>query len=111
MDGPLAARYQAHLKDLLQIVTPSVVVYEVYKKLRRDASEAAADAIVAEMGKTQVAPFDERLALRAAEASLEHGIPMADAIVYATALVYKATLITSDADFKRLPGVVYLPKK
>ncbi len=87
MDGPLAARYQAHLKDLLQIVTPSVVVYEVYKKLRRDASEAAA------------------------EASLEHGIPMADAIVYATALVYKATLITSDADFKRLPGVVYLPKK
>jgi predicted nucleic acid-binding protein len=36
---------------------------------------------------------------------------MADAIVYATALVYKATLITSDADFKRLPGVVYLPKK
>jgi predicted nucleic acid-binding protein len=63
------------------------------------------------MGKTQIVPFDERLALRAAEASLEHGIPMADAIVYATALAYEATIITSDADFKRLPGVVYLPKK
>ena len=35
---------------------------------------------------------------------------MADAIVYATALIYKAKLVTSDADLASLPGVVYHKK-
>jgi predicted nucleic acid-binding protein len=35
---------------------------------------------------------------------------MADALVYATALMHEATLITSDADFASLPGVTFLPK-
>ena len=52
--GPLANRYESHLQDVSKIITPSIVVYEVYKRLKRDASEAAADAIVAEMGKTKL---------------------------------------------------------
>jgi predicted nucleic acid-binding protein len=109
-DGPLAARYQAHLHDPSQVLTPSIVLYEVYKRLKRDASEEAADAIVAEMGKTKIIPLDDQLALRAAETSLELNLPMADAIVYATAQAHGATLITSDADFKDLPKVTYLKK-
>jgi predicted nucleic acid-binding protein len=110
MDGPLARRYQSHLEARTQVITPSIVIYEVYKRLKRDFSEAAADAIVAEMGKTQVIALDDGLALQAAEISLEHKLPMADAIVYATAQAYKATLITSDADFKELANVLYLKK-
>lgn len=109
-DGPLADRYLPHLKDLSQVITPSIVVYEVYKRLKRDASEAAADAIIAEMGKTTIIPLDDQLALQAADVSLSLGLAMADAIVYTTAQAHKATLITSDADFKDLPGVVYLKK-
>jgi toxin FitB len=109
-DGPLADRYQAHLKVPSQIITPSIVVYEVYKRLKRDASEAAADAIIAEMGKTRIIPLDDQLAIRSAEASLAFKLPMADAIVYATAQAHRATLITSDADFKDLPEVLYLKK-
>jgi len=33
---------------------------------------------------------------------------MADAIVYATARQYKATLYTSDSDLKDLPGVQFI---
>ena len=91
-------------------MVPTIVLYEVYKRLKRDASEAAADAIIAEMGKTQIIPLDDQLALRAAETSLAHRLPMADAIVYATAQAHHATLVTSDADFKNLPEVVYLKK-
>lgn len=108
--GPLADRYLAHLKDPAQIVTPSIVVYEVYKRLKRDASEAAADAIIAEMGKTRIIPLDDQLAIMAADISVSLGLPMADSIVYATAQAQQATLITSDADFKDLPHVVYLKK-
>jgi predicted nucleic acid-binding protein len=109
-DGPLAGRYQKFLETPSRVVTPSIVVYEVYKRLKRDASEAAADAILAEMVKTQVIPLDDSLAIQAAEASLEWKLPMADAIVYATALAHHVDLVTSDSDFKGLPHVVYLKK-
>lgn len=35
---------------------------------------------------------------------------MADAIVYAIALVHNAKLVTSDADLASLPGITYLKK-
>jgi predicted nucleic acid-binding protein len=35
---------------------------------------------------------------------------MADSMIYATAVSIGADLVTSDADFAALPGVVYLPK-
>lgn len=108
--GALADRYLGHLKDSSHVVVPSIVIYEVYKRLKRDASEAAADAVIAEMGKLRIIPLDDRIAVMAAEDSLSLGLPMADAIVYATARAEKATLVTSDADFKGLPNVVYLAK-
>lgn len=108
--GPLADRYLAHLRDFSEIITPSIVIFEVYKRLKRDASEAAADAIVAEIAKTRIIPLDDHLALQAAETSLSLDLAMADAVIYATAQTYRATLITSDADFKDLPQVVYLKK-
>lgn len=110
MGGPLAGRYQTYLDDLSQIVTPSIVLYEVYKRLKQGASEEAADAIIAKMSKTQIVPLDDRLALQAADAGLSLNLAMGDAIIYATAQAHHATIITSDADFKNLPQVVYLKK-
>ena len=108
--GPLAERYMAHLKDPSQVITPSIVVYEVYKRLKRDSSESVADAVIAEMGKTRIIPLDDQIAIMAADTSLSLELPMADAIVYATAQAHQATLVTSDSDFKDLPGVLYLKK-
>ena len=48
---------------------------------------------------------DETLFLEAADSSLEHGLHMADALVYATARENSAVLYTSDEDLKGLPGV------
>lgn len=33
-DGPLATQYSKYLKNLSKIVTPSIVIYEVYKKVK-----------------------------------------------------------------------------
>jgi predicted nucleic acid-binding protein len=54
---------------------------------------------------TIVVPLDESLALAAADVSLEHGLAMADAIIYPTAARHRAEIITVDADLGGLPGV------
>jgi predicted nucleic acid-binding protein len=47
--------------------------------------------------------------LAAARVGIAHELGMADAIVYATALTFRAELVTSDAHFVGLPGVRYYP--
>jgi predicted nucleic acid-binding protein len=46
--------------------------------------------------------------MQAARLSSETGLPMADAIIYATAHELHAELITSDAHFSGLPGVTLI---
>jgi len=110
MDGPLAGTYAQHLKHAADVLTPSIVLYEVYKVIKRQRSEEEALAVAAQMGKTHLVPLNDIIALTAADASLTYQLAMADAIVYATALTHKAKLVTSDADLASLPGVVYHKK-
>ena len=108
VDGPLADKYEKYLSDASEVVTPTVVLYEVYKKIRRECSEEEALIAAAQIQKTHLVPLTEALALAAADISLEHRLAMVDSIVYATALSHRAQLISSDADFARLPNVTYL---
>ena len=110
-DGALADQYAPHLRQPMSVVTPTIVVYEVYKHAKRLLSEEDAVDAVAAMQKTQIIPLSNELALVAADLSLAHRLPMADAIVLATAQAYNADVITSDADFADVPGVRYIPKK
>ena len=109
-NGDLADRFEAHLADLSAVVTPTIVIYEVYRVMRRELSEEEATATVAQMQKSRVADLDQFTALTAADLGLRYGLAMADAIVYATAIVNHSELVTADRDFKGLPGVtVYSP--
>jgi len=110
-DGALADQYAPHLRQPMSVVTPTIVVYEVYKHAKRLLSEEDAVDAVAAMQKTQIIPLSNELTLVAADLSLAHRLPMADAIVLATAQAYNADVITSDADFADVPGVRYIPKK
>ena len=80
----------------------------MYKVVRRDLSEERAIEAVAAMHRDEVVALDESLAIEGADISLAHGLAMADAIVYATALHYRATLVTGNADFEGLPSVVLI---
>lgn len=106
--GPLADRYAAYFTPTTQLITPTIVLYEVYKKVKRERGEEAALLIVGRLSATEVRPLTEPIALLAADLSLRHGLAMADAIVYATARDQEAQLVTGDADLKDLPGVVYV---
>ena len=54
--------------------------------------------------------MDSRLALSAAKVGVEHKLPHADSIIFATAQQCDATIWTMDADFVGMPRVRYYPK-
>jgi len=58
-----------------------------------------------------VADLTARLAREASKLSLIHKLPMADSIILATAKAFEATIWIQDADFEKIPGVRYFPKK
>lgn len=110
-DGPLASRFEPYVSDPEEVVTPTIVLYEVYKLIRRERDEEAGLVAVAAMERTRLAPLTEAVALTAADLALDHRLAMADAIVYATARLEGAEVVTADEDFRDLPGVIYHGKK
>jgi toxin FitB len=109
-DGPLADVYAGRLRQPASVITPTIILYEVYKHAKRLRGEEGALDGVAAMQKTRIVPLNDELALIAADLSIEHKLPMADAIILATARLYEAEVVTSDADFEGVPGVTYIPK-
>lgn len=89
-------------------MTPTIVVYEVGMKIMKERGPDLMALVSAAMGKTKVVPLGDELALKAAETSLKYSLPMADAIVYATALACNARVATSDAHFARLDHVLFI---
>jgi predicted nucleic acid-binding protein len=90
------------------LLVPTIVLYEVYKKLRQGRGKTEADRFASQALRRQVIPLDEKLALAGDAASIEHRLAMADAIIYTTALAFEAELVTSDQAFKGLPGVTLI---
>ena len=106
-NGAKADSFAAYLEFPENLLLPSIIVYEVYKKLVREQGQRMAEAFL-----SQAFDFRERLidltlelSILASRTSLETRLPMADAIIYATAQHYRAQLITSDSHFADLPGV------
>jgi Predicted nucleic acid-binding protein, contains PIN domain len=92
------------------ILVPTMVQHELRKWFLRERSEEIADEVIAFMELCVVVPLDTRLALEAAEVSRRHKLASADAIIYATAREHSAELLTCDAHFEGLEGVIYLAK-
>jgi toxin FitB len=107
-NGPLAEAYKEHLKAAEYLLVPGVVLYEVYKILKREIGEEKAIWAASCMKNSTIVPLMENLALKAADVALQHHLVMADAMVYATALAYDCPIYTSDTDLKKLPLVHYI---
>lgn len=108
--GKLADQYKEYLADSNNILLPSIIIYEVYKILKREAGEEKALLAIGYMNKCQVVPFDDNLALVAADIGLQEKLAMADAIIVATARTHNCKIISSDADLKNQENVKYIPK-
>jgi predicted nucleic acid-binding protein len=91
-------------------LVPTIVQLELAKWLTREAGEDKADQVIAFTITCTVADLDTAIALSAAELSVRYKLATADAVIYATARVHGADLLTCDRHFEGLPRVHYVPK-
>jgi toxin FitB len=110
-EGPNTKHFRNILAKLPELLVPTIIITEVRKVILRQRSAAQADAVTEAMRSARVIPIDDALAVLAADLAIKHKLPLADSLIYATALTHQATLWTQDDDFKALPKVKYFPKK
>jgi len=109
-NGPKSDAFARYLDDPQSVLLPTIVVYEVYRKILRERGQTLAERFLSHAFAfhEREVPLDIPLAALAAKTSLDANLAMADAIIYATAQAHDAELITSDTHFSGLPGVTIL---
>ncbi len=105
-DRPKAEAFAPYLEGREGLLASAIQVYEIYKVLKRDISEEVAIEAIAALDRTEIVAVDQSLALESADLAIAHGLAMADAIIYATAIRKDATVVTADKDFDGLPGAI-----
>jgi len=110
VDGPASVALAAEFPARAECVVPTIVQLELAKWLTRERGEEAADETIAFTQKCIVVPLDTLIAVYAADLCRQHKLATADAVIYATAQKLEADLLTCDAHFMGLPGVVYIAK-
>lgn len=103
--GPLHKVCRRELTSSPGVVVPTLVIFEVYRKIASALSEDQALSAVAYLNRWSVVPMDQEVALTAADLSIEHRLGMADSIVLAHSIREHARLVTLDNDFAGIPGV------
>ena len=104
-EGSLAQKYAQYIEPATRenTVTPTIVVFEVYRRLKVKKGEQRALEAYAQLTETRMVDLDDGIALLAADLSLELGLGMADSIVLATARRFGAQILTSDRHFENIP--------
>lgn len=104
VDSGRAELFAPAIEDTHNLIVPVISIYEVFKKVLRERSEDDALQAASTMQTGRIVDLDMSLALESAR----HALPLADSIIYATALRFDATLWTQDKDFLELPNVRYV---
>ncbi|MFC5343010.1 type II toxin-antitoxin system VapC family toxin [Brevundimonas staleyi] len=110
IDSPTAESLARTIPEAADWLVPTLVQFELAKWMTRERGEAATDRAVAFSRTCVVVPLTTHIALQAAEISATHKLATADAVIYATAQEYGADLLTCDAHFRDLPGVILVEK-
>ncbi len=107
----LASTFAEPIKDLANLIVPSITIVEVHKKAWARHGLKHANECTELMLTGRLVSLDLPVALDASAVVRQYELPMADSIVYATARLNDATTWTCDFDFKDLPNVRYFDKR
>ncbi len=105
---------KAIIENSEEKITPTICLAEVYSKtLKVEGRELAEKQKSFIKERSALVYLDELIAVESAKVNVRlkkeiNGWGMADSIVYATALVKKADVVTGDEHFKNLENVVFL---
>ena len=101
-----AALFAPAIENTERLIVPVISIYEVFKRFRITRTQDDAEQAAELMQRSLVVDVDLALVLNAAA----NGLPLADSLIYATALAHGATLWTQDSHFEGLASVKYFPK-
>lgn len=99
------------IRDLKNLIVPTICIYEVFKRLLLERGEENALQAVGVMARGREFDLNRKTAMEAALISLDLKLAMADSLILATARAYNATLWTQDEHFKGIEGVMYIEKR
>lgn len=111
IDGANADFFALPIKDEANLATPTICIYEVFKRALLELGEERALDAAGILSRGSVVELNRQEAIEAARLSVQLKLAMADSIILATARAYEATLWTQDAHFKDIEGVRYIEKK
>lgn len=110
--GTKNARHFARaIEDTDHLLVPSIIIYEIFRKLLQAKDEHTALTIIGHMRLGKVVDADLEVVLLAAKLGVTHKIPFADSIILATSRIHSATIFTQDDDFASIEGVRYFAKR
>jgi len=109
-EGLSADKYAQFVEEasIENTVTPTIVIYEVYRKIKKMKGEEKALEAYAQISRTRIVELTESLSLQAADMSLKMGLGMADSVIVATAKAYNAEIITGDRHLKEVENVRFI---
>jgi predicted nucleic acid-binding protein len=111
MNGVNAGYFASPIRDTENLIVPTICIYEVFKRVLLELGDNKALKTIGQMSLGAAVDLDRKIAMRAAQISLETKLAMADSIILATARIYAATLWTQDEHFKEIKSVRYIEKK
>lgn len=109
--GPTADFFIPPVRNVESLLVPSICIYEVFKRLTLSLGEDKAIQAVGIMSYGREIELNRKIAMDAAQISIDLKLAMTDSIILATARVHNATLWTQDAHFKNIDSVKYIEKK
>ena len=109
-DTKNAKHYTQAIEKTDELIVSTINLFEVYKKILAQVDENSALQAIAVMQQAKVIEVTASISIHAARLSHQLKIPMADSIVYFTALNNNAILWTQDSDLRGLDGVNYFGK-
>ena len=106
--GPALKSCKKALNLYPRILVPTLVIFEVYRKIASSTSEDQALAAISVMTQYEVVELTQDISLLAGDLSLQYKLDSVDSLILAHAHIQNSILVTLDYDFHKLPGVKLL---
>jgi predicted nucleic acid-binding protein len=109
-DAPGADFFAPAIENTEELLVPTICLLEVARNIFRQRGEDMVLQALALMQQARVVDLVPEVIRLAARFGMEHRLPLADSVVFATGRLHGALVWTQDSDFKGLNGVRYTPK-
>ncbi len=109
--GGNADFFGSPIRNAESLVVPTICLYEVFKRVLIELGEDRALEAMGIMSLGQIVDLDRKIAISAAQISVEMKLAMVDSIILATAREYAAILWTQEKHFEGMAGVKYRSKE